>query len=108
METSRNEKLTVHEAGGLSSPHDYELYLAWKKSFPGYVWTIAEVDRDNGLTLYCEQAGYTIGLHFANANCGYSGTGPRVTVDILVDARFGGREDLERTVFTQMKLSLSK
>ena len=78
----------VYEANGLTSDHDVEIFRAWKRTLPGYVWTRAVVNRFDGLTLYTgdDQA---IALHFAHALCGYEGSGPHATAVILDEAGFG-------------------
>lgn|GEM_PF-5351319 len=92
-----------HEAGGLTSVRDYQLFLDWQKKQPGYTWNRAWVNRYEGLTLYYDQdESTTIELHFAHANCGYRGQGPDATCDILLAAGFGltNPEVLTESVYT--------
>ncbi|MGH7218254.1 MAG: hypothetical protein ACREGE_02330 [Candidatus Microsaccharimonas sp.] len=98
----------IYEAGGLSSDHDLEIFRAWQKAMPGYEWVYAKLDRYEGLTLFDTSHGMTIGLHFAHALCGYGGTGPHTTVQILVGAGFGHQERLEAQVFSEQQLTLTK
>ncbi len=100
--------IKIYEAGGLSSDHDVEIFRAWKKSMPGYVWSYAKIDRYKGLTLFDSSHGMTIGLHFAHALCGYGGTGPHSTVQILIEAGFGHREHLEAQVYEQEHITITK
>lgn len=91
--------MAQHKSGGLTSQHDIEIFRAWKRTFPSYAWSRAEVNRD-GLTLI--DVSPAIGretLHFPNAICGFNGTGPQATVTILHEAGFGDVETLSREVF---------
>ena len=94
---------TIHEAGGLSSAHDVEIFRAWKRALPAYDWSYAEVDHDRGLTLFSNNYGEATRLHFAHAICGFDGTGPKATVEILVEAGFGPLEHVEVAVFNQQE-----
>jgi len=79
-----------HEAGGLTSQHDVEIFRAWKKALPSYTWNRARVDQYEGLTLsYDQDDDMTVELHFTNANCGYKGTSCLATQTILIEAGFG-------------------
>jgi hypothetical protein len=99
--------MTQHESGGLSSAHDIEIFRAWKKALPGYTWSRAEVDRNDGLTLFDDSFGTVCSLHFPNANCGYGGEGPHATVTILQEAAFGDFDTLSPIVFNNMKTSFT-
>ena len=78
----------AYEANGLTSDHDVEIFRAWKRALPGYVWTRAVVERHGGLTLYTDDE-QAVSLHFAHALCGYTGSGPHATAIILDEAGFG-------------------
>ncbi len=88
--TREEAKSDRHEAGGLSSEHDIELFRAWKKAMSGYTWNRAVVDQYKGLTLYYDQdEDTTVELHFTNTSCGYKGTSCLATRTILAEAGFG-------------------
>ena len=95
-----------HESGGLCSEHDIEIFRAWKKALPGYVWNKAVVTYEHGLTLIDEDQDAQ--LHLPNALCGYGGTGPNATVTILYEAGFGDKGTLENLVFNQNPVILSR
>lgn len=91
-----------YEAGGLTSNHDFQIFLAWRTALPGYTWNRASVSRNDGLVLYYDQDEHTtIELHFANAICGLRCQGAYATRDILLEARFGvaDPEELASTLY---------
>ena len=100
---------TAYEAGDLTSDHGVEIFRAWKKSLPGYDWTRAVVDRYDGLTLFTDDE-FSASLHFVNALCGYGGSGPHATAEILHEAGFGELGELLGTVSSgaNTKLSFTK
>lgn len=99
-----------HESGGLSSLHDVEIFRAWNKSFPEYVWTRAEVDSRYGLTLFVDlRRDEQLSLHFPHAICGFlGGIGPGATVTILQEAGFGDTDTLEALIYRNAAASLTK
>ena len=98
----------IHEAGGVCSALDINIFRAWQRTLPGHKWTRAEVDRYDGLTLYDDSGAYCVGLHFAHSLCGYGGEGPHATVTILHEAGFGSRKMLEDLVFNRQSAQLRR
>ena len=97
-----------HEAGGLTSEHDIEIFRAWKLTFPRYTWNRASVDRFDGLRLFQAHIGACSILHFSNANCGDRSEGSRATVTILQEVGFGSREELEAKLWVRMHENFSR
>lgn len=58
----------------------------------GHDVTTAHVDRFDGLVLLCDRLG--LGWRFATPLCGYGGTGPHATAEILEIFGFGNRKKL--------------
>lgn len=56
--------------------------------------TTAHVDRFDGLVLLGDEPG--LAWHFTTTLCGYGGTGPRATAEILEIFGFGEQKDLFR------------
>ena len=102
---------TIHEMGDRDSYESVELYHEWAAAHPNIHWTEASVDRYDGLMLSgvdSTNPADQVGLHFACALCGYGGSGPIATVDILEVAGFGPRERLEAIVFKQTEVLISR
>ena len=102
---------TIHEMNDRYSDESVELYREWAAAHPNIRWTEASVDRYDGLMLSgvdSTNPADQVGLHFACALCGYGGSGPIATVDILEVAGFGPRERLEAIVFKQTDVLISR
>lgn len=66
---------------------------------PGnFRWTSAVISGREGLTLIYQSGNKYHGVKFRHATCGFEGTGPQTTADILELAGFGDKDELYQTV----------
>lgn len=78
----------IYVSDGRSTWEDVANFKAIQGGDSHLEWKRAEVERFGGLTLFAEEQGQEYEFHFPNALCGYSGTGPLGTVEILREAGF--------------------
>lgn len=74
------------------------------RHFKGFDWSKAVVDRYDGLTLFAAEE--PVAIHFRTALCGYKGSGPAATIEILEAAGFGSPEELGHQINSSVHVTL--
>lgn len=94
-------KVEYYKAFGASSAEQLASFRAWLHVHPESEWTRAEVDRYTGLTLFRERAGSgkILAVRFSEAPCGFRGAGPQAAVQMLLEAGFDTKENIEARIF---------
>jgi len=101
------EDVDIIEAGDRDS---FEAVAIFRERYASMQWFRARVDRFDGLTLRGVAANgkSAIAVHFASCICGYIGSGPIATKEILVAAGFNDEAFIWNRVSVQRSAVFQK